>query len=219
MSQNNDPKLELVEKMRRAIKNQSYPTDIAEIKENVKILKEKSEFDLASKLLTKVRENLQNQRLSHPALTGQEWWQAGIAKNEVWAVQQLALCIYKNEEIPARKRLKQAISLLEEIGLRNDYNKNTETLCLGGAAYKIKWQQFGQIEDLYESLAFYRAAFERNPQQDMGYGGINAAFILDILADRASRIAHRSNTSSEEASRLKEKADTFRQQILATVPT
>ncbi len=219
MSQNNDPKLALVEKIRQVIRNQSYPTDIAEIKENIKILKEKSEFNLANKFLTKIRENLQNQRLSQPALTGQEWWQAETAKNEVWAVHQLALCIYKNEEIPARKRLEQAISLLEEVGLRDDSNKNTETLCLGGAVYKIKWQQFGQIEDLYESLAFYRAAFERNPQQDMGYGGINAAFILDILADRASRIAHRSNTSSEEASRLKEKSDTLRQQIIATVPT
>lgn len=218
MSQNNDQKPELVIKIKQAIANQSFPTDIVEIKDNIKILKEKSEFYFASKLLKKVRENLQNQRLPQPTPAEQEWWQAETANNEVWAIQQLALCIYKNEEIPARKRLDQAISLLEEIGLRNDSNKNTETLCLGGAACKIKWQQFGQIEDLYESLAFYRAAFERNPQQDMGYGGVNAAFILDILADRASRIAHRSNTSSEEARRLKERADTFRQQIIAIVP-
>lgn len=218
MSQNNDQKPGLVKKIKQAIVNQSYPTDIVDIKENIKILKEESEFYFASKLLKKVRENLQNQRLPQPAPAEQEWWQAETAKNEVWAVQQRALCIYKNEEIPARIRLDQAISLLEEVGLRNDFNKNTETLCLGGAACKIKWQQFGQIEDLYESLAFYRAAFERNPQQDMGYGGVNAAFIMDILADRISCIAHRSNTSSEEASRLKEKADTFRQQIIATVP-
>ena len=224
MLQNNDQKPESMKKIKlmeikQDIRDQRYPTDIAEIKENIKILKEYYEFYFASILLKKVREDLQKQRLSQSVTARLDWWKAETVKNEVWAVQQLALCIYKNEEIPARKRLDQAIAFLEEIGLRNDSNKNTETLCLGGAAHKIRWRQFGQIEDLYESLAFYRAAFERNPQQDMGYGGVNAAFIMDILADRANRIAHRSNTSSEEARSLKENADTYRRQIIATVPT
>lgn len=199
------------------IKKEQCPHDMATIKDYVKFLKEEFKFYLASKLLKLARDRQQQLR---PLCETSEhlWWKDDESKDEVWTIQQLALCIYKNEEIPARKRLDQAISLLEEIGLRDDSNKNTETLCLGGAAYKIKWQQFGQVEDLYESLAFYRAAFERNPQQDMGYGGINAAFIMDILADRASRIAHRSNTSSEEAHSLKKNADTYRRQIIATVP-
>ncbi len=203
--------------IQNTIQRNEYPDDIVSIKDYVKLLKEKSQFHLASKLLKQARDR--QQQLRPPCETSERcWWKDDESKNEVWTIQQLALCIYKNEEIPARKRLDQAVSLLEEIGLRDVSNKNTETLCLGGAAYKIKWQQFGQVEDLCESLAFYRAAFERNPQQDMGYGGINAAFIMDILADRASRIAHRSNTSSEEARSLKENADTYRRQIIATVP-
>lgn len=199
------------------IKREQCPDDIATIKDYVKLLEKESKFYLASKMLRQARDK--QQQLRHPYNTSEHpWWQDDESKGDVWTIQRLAFCIYKNEEIPARKRLDQAISLLEEIGLRNDCNKNTETLCLGGAICKIKWQQFGQIEDLYESLAFYRAAFERNPQEDMGYGGVNAAFIMDILADRASRIAHRSNTPSQEVQRLKEEADTFRQQIIATVP-
>lgn len=204
-------------KIEDLIKKEQCPPDIATIKDYVKLLKEESKFNLASKLLKQVRDRQQQSRPSSDT-SEHTWWQNDDYKEEVWAIQQLALCIYKNEEIPARKRLDQAISLLEGIGLRNDSNKNTETLCLGGAAYKIKWQQFGQMDDLYESLTFYRAAFERNPQQDMGYGGVNAAFIMEILADRSSRIAHRSNTPSEEAHRLKKDADTIRQQILVTVP-
>ena len=180
--------------------------EIQTIKEHVKTLKKKSAFYLSSKLLNLARNKRLKLRQSESKTPEQTWWQAEAAQDEVWMVQQLALCIYKNEEIPARKRLDQALALLEEIGLRDSSNKNTETLCLGGAIHKIKWQQFGQMEDLHESLSFYRAAFKRNPQEDMGYGGSNAAFILDLLADRASNIARRSGTSSEEADRLQKQA-------------
>nr|WP_090690022.1 tetratricopeptide repeat-containing protein [Nitrosomonas sp. Nm34] len=108
---------------------------------------------------------------------------------------------------------------MEEIGLRDPNNKNAETLGVGGAIYKRKWQQFGQLEDLHESLSFYRAAFERNRQQDMGYGGINAAFILDVLANRARLIAQRSGTSLNEAKRLQKEATELRQQIAELIST
>ena len=71
---------------------------------------------------------------------------------------------------------------------------------------------------MYESLSFYRAAFERNPQEDMGYGGVNAAFILDLLADRANSIARRSGTSSDEADRLQKQAENLRQQMAKEIP-
>ncbi|MDE2388241.1 MAG: patatin-like phospholipase family protein [Betaproteobacteria bacterium] len=202
MSQAHDPKQESVEVLK---------TDIDK-------LKAESKFYQASKLLQYARIRLQKNQPAGTDYTDEKWWQAESAKDEVWIVQQLALCTYKNEEIPARKRLDQAMALLEEIGLRNRSNKNTETLCLGGATHKYKWQQFGQAEDLQESLSFYLSAFERDPQQDMGYGGINAAFILDLLADRASRIACRSGTSTDEAEHLKKQASALRQQIIEKVP-
>lgn len=214
MSLELDQDQELLAHIQKIITSHQCPDDTQTIKTYVEILKDKSAFHSAIKFLNLARDKHQKLRQSQ-GNTAEEWWQAETAKDEVWIVQQLALCTYKNEEIPARKRLEQALALLEEIGLRNPSNKNTETLCLGGAAHKIKWQQFGQTEDLYESLSFYRAAFERNPREDMGYGGVNAAFILDLLADRANSIARRSGTSSEskEASRFQEQAHELRQKM------
>jgi predicted acylesterase/phospholipase RssA len=204
--------------IRQIIDDQNCPDEIQSIKDYVKILKDQSSFYLASRLLILARERLLKLRSPEKSTPDQEWWQIEEAQDEVWIVQQLALCTYKNEELPARKRLDQALILLEEIGLRNPANIDTETLCLGGAVHKIKWQQFGQTEDLYESLSFYRSAFERNPQQDMGYGGVNAALILDLLADRAISIARRSGTSSKEASRLQKQAEELRQQMKDKIP-
>ncbi len=217
MTPEHDSSIATLLNIQNIVRNQVCPDDIVTIKIYVKFLENKSEFYLASKLLELVQNKFQKLQQSE-STNNQPWWKLDNAKEEVWIIQRLAFCKYKNDEIPARKRLEEAFGLLESIGLYDSSNKNTETLCLGGAACKIKWQQFGQIEDLYESLSFYRAAFERNPQQDMGYGGVNAAYIMDILAERASRIAHRSNTPSQEVQRLKEEADTFRQQIIATVP-
>ena len=86
--------------------------------------------------------------------------------------------------------------------MRSPDNKNSETLSLGGAIYKRKWRHSGQLEHLHEALFFYLEAYKRNPQQDMGYAGVNAAFILDLLADRLKIIAARSGSQVGEAERL-----------------
>ncbi len=218
MSPELNPNQESLAHIKKIVESHNCPNEIQTIKEYIKILKGKSEFYLASKLLNLARDKQSKLRQPEENAPEQEWRQSETAKDEVWVIQQLALCTYKNEEIPARKRLDQALTLLEEIGLRNKSNSNTETLCLGGAVHKIKWQQLGQTEDLYESLSFYRAAFERNPQEDMGYGGVNAAFILDLLADRASSIARRSGTSSGEADRLQKQAENLRRQMAKEIP-
>ncbi len=217
MSLELDPSEEKLHHIHSIIQSHQCPDDIRTIKEYVKVLKDRLAFHSASKFLNLARVKQQKLRQSQ-GNTAEEWWLIDTAKDEVWIVQQLALCTYKNEEIPARKRLHQALTLLEEIGLRNPSNKNSETLRLGGAVHKMKWQQFGQTEDLDESLSFYRTAFERNPQEDMGYGGVNAAFILDLLADRASNIARRSGTSSGEANRLKTQAKNLRLQMVEQIP-
>lgn len=192
---------------------------VIELKAEIAKLKKDFKFYQASKLLQSQWEKLKQDRLQKQIPDQPAWWNDPIAKDEVWVVQQLALCTYKNEEIQARKRFDQALVLLEEIGLRNPSNTNTETRRLAGAVYKRKWQQFGQTEDLYESLSFYRDAFERDPQDDMGYGGVNAAFILDLLADRANSIARRSVAPANEAARLKGQAKNLRQQMVEQIPT
>jgi hypothetical protein len=132
---------------------------------------------------------------------------------EVWIVQQLALCTYKDEELYPRHRLETALALLESIGLRNSATTDAETLALGGAVYKRMWEFGGQLEHLYESLAFYRAAHERNPQQDMGYGATNAAYLLDLLAARAESVEKRSGLVSKEARKFREEAREIRKNV------
>jgi len=128
--------------------------------------------------------------------------------------QRLALCIYKDEELLPAKRFADALKVLEEIGLRDKDTRDTETLCLGGAVYKRMWEHGGQMEHLYESLFFYRAAHDRNPEQDLGYGGVNAAYILQILASRARAAARRSGTKDIEAQKYESQAAELRQAVI-----
>ncbi len=132
---------------------------------------------------------------------------------EVWIIQQLALCTYKDEELYPQHRLDKALELLESIGLRDSTNTDAETLALGGAVYKRMWEFSGQLEQLYESLAFYRVANERNPQQDMGYAANNAAYILDLLAARAESMEKRNGLISREAPAFRAEARALRQNV------
>jgi len=132
---------------------------------------------------------------------------------DVWITQQLALCTYKDEELAPWSSLEDALRLLETIGLRDTSAAEPETLALGGAVYKRMWERGGQLDHLYEALLFYRAAWEKDPAADLGYGGVNAAYILDQLASRARAAARRSGASAQEASVLEAEARKLREAI------
>ena len=70
-------------------------------------------------------------------------------------MQQLALCTYKDEDLPARQRLADALLLLDAVELRDKNTVDAETLALGGAVYKRKWETEGQFDHLYQALTFY----------------------------------------------------------------
>jgi len=96
--------------------------------------------------------------------------------------QQLALCTYKDEDLSADERLDRALETLREIA---DFKTTTvqETLGLIGAIYKRKWELDNQRENLEQSLVYYLRAYEQGPRNDQGYTGINAAYILDRIAN------------------------------------
>ena len=127
--------------------------------------------------------------------------------------QQLALCTYKDEELAHSARYTSALDILEQIGLRDPSNKNSETLALGGAIHKRMWEYGGQLEHLYEALSFYRAAYQRSPEADRGYGGVNAAYILQLLASRSRTVAKRSGTPPVEANKLDKQAEQLRKEM------
>ncbi|MCQ8130581.1 tetratricopeptide repeat-containing protein [Methylomonas rivi] len=136
----------------------------------------------------------------------------------VKATQQLALNTYKDDELPADRRHAQALSILEGIGLRDPDCKDPETLGQAGAIYKRKFDHSGRLEDLQAAHYFYRRGWETNPEQDMGYCGINAAFILDKLAQRAHINAAMEKIPDTESQALREQANALRRKLLAELP-
>ena len=194
------PPAEMVLDIQRLIDNQLFPSSIEVLKQYVATLKGGLAYDLACKLLT-VAQHIPE-------------WQ----EQATWIRQQLALCTYKDEEIPPKTRFEQALSILEELGLRESDNINSKTLALGGAIYKHRWRTSGQLEDLHESLFFYLAAYKRNPEQDMGHSGVNAAFIMDLLADRLKTIAAHSGAQLAESERLQRLAMELRQRMATEIP-
>jgi len=138
--------------------------------------------------------------------------------SDPWLRQQLALCTYKDEELHLDARFARALVILEGLGLGKPGTDDAETLALGGAVYKRMWQHGGQIEHLFQALALYRAAYQRDPDTDRGYGGINAAYILDLLSSRAAMAAARAGVQAEEAERFEAQARQLREHMLAHVP-
>jgi hypothetical protein len=61
--------------------------------------------------------------------------------------------------------------------------KDQETLGLAGAIYKRLWELSAQERHLATSLAYYYRGYEQGVESDYGYTAINAAFVLDLLAD------------------------------------
>ncbi len=98
--------------------------------------------------------------------------------------QKQAVCTYKDADLPVDQRLKRGFEILE----RADDLKTTtnqETLGLAGSINKRTWEQDGQKEHLERALAFYRRGHVLGvATDDNGYNGINAAFVLDLLAEQ-----------------------------------
>ena len=83
----------------------------------------------------------------------------GLTEDDIWLRQQCALCTYKEEELSPRRRFAEALVILEAIGLR-DHSKVDhpdtipETLGLGGAVYKRRWDHGRRLDDLHLALFF-----------------------------------------------------------------
>jgi predicted acylesterase/phospholipase RssA len=95
--------------------------------------------------------------------------------------QQLALCTYKDQDLPADDRLARALQILQKVENFKE-TKNQESLGLLGSIHKRKWEVDTQRHQLERSLGYYMRGYAEGPANDQGYTGINAAFVLDQLA-------------------------------------
>jgi predicted acylesterase/phospholipase RssA len=112
-----------------------------------------------------------------------------------WLGQQHALCTYKDEELVPRERFQGALEILDQ--LREAFPKEScETLALRGAIHKRMWEFGGQVDALYAGARYYLRAWEQNPVKDAGYGGINAAFLMDVMASLERSVIETTGTTS-----------------------
>jgi predicted acylesterase/phospholipase RssA len=103
-----------------------------------------------------------------------------VLKQEIGA--KWSLCTYKDPDLPLDARLDEALRILSSIASL-DTTENQEILGQAGAIHKRRWEAFTRKEDLERSLSFYLRGFDLGPDSpDPWYPGINAAFVLDLLA-------------------------------------
>src|SRR5262249_42702750 len=111
---------------------------------------------------------------------------------------------------------------------------------LAGAIHKRKWEVDGQRLHLERALFYYLRGYAQgapegsradvlrylhdNPgcqlraDDDQGYNGINAAFVLDVLAQQEQEEARRAGLTSEVAHSRGEAARLMREEIVRSVP-
>ena len=170
-------------------------------------LKKERAFGLGRKILDK--------RADDPAIRGDP-------KLRIKVAQQRALCTYKDPDLLSDERLDTALQILKE-GDDLDRTTDRESLGLAGAIYKRKWELTGQQRDLEQSLDYYERGYETGTTEDYGWTGINAAFVLDLLADQESASSLTTKKKIPEGlatSDLRRKrANEIRQQIASTLPS
>jgi predicted acylesterase/phospholipase RssA len=147
--------------------------------------------------------------------------QAGVRPgNRRRARHQHAVCTYKDTDIPAAVAIRRALEILDEIHdepgeLPLAETDCQETLGIAGAIHKRRWEIDGSQASLQRSLAYYRRGHEQGPENDQGYTGINAAFILDLLADIEARAAESAGATSVAEDDLEQAADAIRADLIA----
>jgi predicted acylesterase/phospholipase RssA len=94
-----------------------------------------------------------------------------------------AFCTYKNQDQPVLERLDAALGILEQ-GAHLSAGPTQEALGLAGSIYKQKWLVDGQKQHLEMSFRYYYRGHQHGvATSDLGYTGINAAFVLDLLGE------------------------------------
>lgn len=176
--------------------------DLETIKKLVKSLKGMKKFSYARRLLGRAREAY------NATMT---------ARERLFLGQQHALCTYKDPDQPADEKFDTAVSILSQV---DDLPNTTdqETLGIAAAAYKYKFEAFGQKSDLERSLSYYLRGYEAGPEIDYGYTSINAAYVLDLLARQESDDAKAAGSTSKSAEDRIKQARKIRTELVQTLP-
>jgi predicted acylesterase/phospholipase RssA len=128
-----------------------------------------------------------------------------------------AVCTYKDPDLPTDSKFERALKILAKYeNLRT--TRNQETLGITGAIYKRMWEVDNQKPQLERSLTYYHRGYEVGVENDQGYTGINAAYVLDALACQEEDEARGAGGQSERAQERREDAKQIREDIVEKVP-
>ena len=128
--------------------------------------------------------------------------------------QQRALCTYKDNDLPAERRLERALAILKKVDDPDSSAANQETLGLAGAIWKRKWEVTARAQDLERALAYHEAASAKGIVFDQGYNAINAAFVLDLLAREDDRQPSVTSDAAARANARRLQARKYRDEVV-----
>jgi predicted acylesterase/phospholipase RssA len=167
-----------------------------------KKLKDEKQFGLARRLLARAR--LEPSINDDPKL-----------RLEIY--QQSALCTYKDPDLQADARLDRALGILRQSCEDINTTTDQETLGLTGAIYKRKWELDSQKQQLERALNYYLRGYKVGVAKDQGYTGINAAFVLDLLAHQEEEEARKAMVEPDLATKRRAQAKEIRSEIVKQV--
>jgi predicted acylesterase/phospholipase RssA len=130
--------------------------------------------------------------------------------------QQHATCTYKDPDLPADARLERALDILRQVE-NLQQTTNQETLGIAGAIHKRKWEVDSRKQHLERALDYYLRGYSQGVTKDFGYTGINAALVLDLLADQEASEARESGEASQSATHRQQQAQAIRETIVREV--
>jgi predicted acylesterase/phospholipase RssA len=167
-----------------------------------KVLRDRRRFGLARKILETV--------YNDPELVRDRSLRIKVA-------QKLSLCTYKDPDLPADQKLQDALRFLRATD-DLDTTINHETLGLSGAIHKRLWELSAQDRYLEMSLMYYFRGYQNGIQKDFGYTAINAAFVLDLLADLDEVAAEPAPLAAATGAQRRSLATSIRREIIAKLP-
>lgn len=137
------------------------------------------------------------------------------ADEHVFILQQHALCISKDVDLPTAERYARAMHILETPELNLPATTSQETLGITGGICKRRWETSGQDKFLEMALNYYERGYKQGILTDYGYCAINTAFVYDLLAEIESK---EKKVIPEAQQRVvadwKAKADAIRKEIV-----
>lgn len=152
------------------------PQEVYQLAED---LREEGVYSYARKLFAQLRKS-QTAEVELEDVLGDVNIHAKLALKE-------SRCTYEDPDLPVDSRFDAALEILEEVDSIQQ-TKNPDILSLAGDIYNKKWETDNQKYNLERAYCYYYQAYDvggidsLNARGSIGYAAMNAAFLLDRLA-------------------------------------